>query len=212
MDIQLGKDIYQLLNDRAIFRKRDETLVLADLHLGKVQHFRKHGIYMPQQSAEKDYERLTDLIEWLKPRRVILLGDLFHSSNNHEWTMLSNVLSMFSATEFVLVLGNHDILDEKEYKQIRLTVVKEKLVEDDIVFSHHPQKKVQVDKFSIVGHIHPGFVLRGKGKQTIKLPCFHLRNNQLILPAFGSLTGLQLIERQKEDRVFGVTTNIVLEL
>lgn len=212
MELQLGKDTYQLLNEKAIFRKRDATLVVADMHLGKAQHFRKHGIYLPQQSAEKDYERLTGLIEWLKPKRIILLGDLFHSSMNHEWIMFASVLNMFKTIEFILVLGNHDILEEQHYEQVPLTVVKEQLVEEDIIFSHHPLKKIPIQAFCIAGHIHPGVVLRGKGKQTIKLPCFYLQKNQLVLPAFGSLTGLQLIERQKEDRVFGVTTNIVMEI
>ncbi|HRG38265.1 MAG TPA: ligase-associated DNA damage response endonuclease PdeM [Bacteroidia bacterium] len=212
MELQLGKDTYQLLNDRAIFRKRDETLILADLHLGKAQHFRKHGIYMPQQSAEKDYERLTELIENVQPKRIILLGDLFHSSINHEWIMFCNVLNMFKTTEFILVLGNHDILEKQHYQQVHLTVVKEQLVEDGVIFSHHPLKEIPTGSFCIAGHMHPGVVLYGKGKQTIKLPCFHLRKNQFVLPAFGSLTGLYLIERQKEDRVFGITTNIVMEV
>lgn len=212
MELQLGKDTYQLLNDKAIFRKRDQTLILADLHLGKAQHFRKHGIYLPQQSAERDYERLTELIEYLHPKRIILLGDLFHSSINHEWTMFCNVMNTFKTTEFVLVLGNHDILEEQQYQQAHLTVVREQLTEDDIIFSHHPLKKTPENAFCFAGHIHPGIKLHGKGKQTIKLPCFFLRKNQFILPAFGSLTGLHLIERQKEDRVFGVTTNIVMEV
>jgi metallophosphoesterase superfamily enzyme len=126
--------------------------------------------------------------------------------------MFCDVVNAYKKIEFILVLGNHDILAEKHYQQVCLTVIREHLIEEDIIFSHHPQKKIPKDKFCIAGHIHPGIVLYGKGKQSIKLPCFYLQKKQLILPAFGSLTGLQLIERKKEDSVFAITTNIVMEV
>jgi uncharacterized protein len=212
MQLDIGKHTYQFLNEKAIFRAYDQTLIIADLHLGKAQHFRKHGIYLPQQSAERDYERLTDLIHSLNPKRIILLGDLFHSDVNHEWTMFCDVVNTHKKIEFILVLGNHDILKEEHYNQVCLKIVKGQLEEEDIVFSHHPLKKVPKNKFCMAGHIHPGVVLYGKGKQSVKLPCFYLLKNQLVLPAFGSLTGLQLITKEKEGRVFVITTHIVMEV
>ncbi|HET6227475.1 MAG TPA: ligase-associated DNA damage response endonuclease PdeM [Bacteroidia bacterium] len=212
MQLQLGKHSYHLLNEKALFRASDKTLIIADLHLGKAQHFRKHGIYVPQQSAERDYERLTELIQSVEPKRIILLGDLFHSTLNHEWIMFCDVVNMHKKIEFILILGNHDILKEEHYTQVCLQVKRGFLEEEDIIFSHHPLKKIPKNKFCIAGHIHPGVVLHGKGRQSIKLPCFHLSQNQLILPAFGSLTGLQIIAPGKEDGVFVVTTNIVMEV
>lgn len=210
MEVQLGKEKYLLLNEKALFRSSDATLIIADLHLGKAQHFRKNGIYLPQKSAEKDYERLKQLIASLQPRRVILLGDLFHSTYNHEWELFCEFVRHFNTIEFVLVLGNHDILEEKHYKGICSKIVQEVLEEGDILFSHHPLKKIDKDKLNIAGHVHPGVVLYGKGKQHVKLPCFYHSNNQLILPAFGSLTGLQLIIPEKDAKVFVVTPSRVV--
>lgn len=212
MQLEFGKHTYLLLNEKALYRACDKTLILADLHLGKAQHFRKHGIYLPQQSAERDYERLTDLIQALEPQRMILLGDLFHSSMNHEWIMFCDIVNTYKYIEFVLVLGNHDILREDQYKSISLKIEKDVFEEDEIIFTHHPLEKVPSNKFLIAGHIHPGVVLYGKGKQSVKLPCFYLYKNQLILPAFGSLTGLHVIKPAKGSRVFGVLTNIVMEV
>jgi DNA ligase-associated metallophosphoesterase len=212
MELQLGKKTYVLLNEKALFRASDATLIIADLHLGKAQHFRKNGIYLPQKSAEKDYERLKQLITSLKPQRIILLGDLFHSTYNHEWELFCEFVNSFKKIEFVLILGNHDILDEKYYKGICSKIVQKEMEEEDVIFSHHPLKKIPKDKINIAGHIHPGVVLHGKGKQHVKLSCFYWCADQLILPAFGSLTGLQLIVPEKEARVYVVTTNSVMEV
>jgi DNA ligase-associated metallophosphoesterase len=212
MELRLGKETYILLNEKALFRAGDATLIIADLHLGKAQHFRKNGIYLPQKSAEKDYERLKQLITSLKPRRIILLGDLFHSTYNHEWELFCEVVNSFKKIEFVLILGNHDILEEQHYKSICSKIVEDVLEEEDVVFSHQPLKKTPENKINIAGHIHPGVVLSGKGKQHVKLPCFYWFNNQLILPAFGSLTGLQLIVPEKEAQVYVITTSRVMEM
>jgi DNA ligase-associated metallophosphoesterase len=212
MELQFGKETYLLLNEKALFRASDATLIIADLHLGKAQHFRKNGIYLPQKSAEKDYERLRLLINTLGPRRIILLGDLFHSTYNHEWELFCEFVNDFKEIEFVLVLGNHDILEEQHYKRICSKIVKEVLEEDDIIFSHHPLKKIPEHKINMAGHIHPGVVLYGKGKQRVKLPCFYWHKNQLVLPAFGSLTGLQLITPEKQASVYVVTDNRVLSI
>jgi uncharacterized protein len=212
MEVQLGEETYVLLNEKALFRASDATLIIADLHLGKAQHFRKNGLYLPQKSAEKDYERLNFLIDSLQPQRIILLGDLFHSSFNHEWNIFCEFVNAHKTIDFVLVLGNHDILEEKHYKDVCSKIVKDTLEEGDVIFSHHPLKQIPLGKVCIAGHIHPGVVLYGKGKQHIKLPCFYYSNNQLILPAFGSLTGLQLIVPEKEAKVYVVTTNIVMEV
>lgn len=212
MEIQLGKEKYILLNEKALFRSADATLIIADLHLGKTQHFRKHGLYLPQKSVEKDYDRLRILIQSFHPKRIILLGDLFHSSFNHEWNIFCDFVNAYRKIEFILILGNHDILEEKQYATICSRVIKNTLEEGDIIFSHHPLKKIPKGKYAVAGHIHPGVVLHGKGKQHVKLPCFYHSMNQLILPAFGSLTGLQLIVPEKESKVYVVTTNIVMEV
>jgi DNA ligase-associated metallophosphoesterase len=212
MEIQIGNQTYVMLREKALFRPADDTLILADLHLGKAQHFRKNGIYIPQKSAEKDYERLTALIHSTKPARIILLGDLFHSTYNHEWQLFCEFVKNSKQIEFVLVLGNHDILDKAHYKHICSEIIENTFEEGDVIFSHHPLKKIPTGKVCLAGHIHPGVVMQGKAKQQMKLPCFYQHANQLILPAFGSLTGLQVIKPEKNAQVYVITTNRVVAL
>ena len=60
-----------------------------------------------------------------------------------------------------------------------------------IHFVHDLMPAVSNDEqFCISGHIHPGVVLKGKGKQRITLPCYKINERRLILPAFSLFTGL----------------------
>ncbi|MEO6902015.1 MAG: ligase-associated DNA damage response endonuclease PdeM [Bacteroidia bacterium] len=212
MEVQIGQEIYNLLSEKAIFRIKDSTLIIADLHLGKAQHFRKNGISIPPISAQKDYEILKRLILKYNPLRIILLGDLFHSSHNVEWTIFCDFVNAFKHIEFVLILGNHDILEIHHYKSVCLTLIENTLEEGDLILSHYPLQNFPSDKINIAGHIHPGIALYGKGKQRLQLPCFYFYKNQFILPAFGSLTGLQLIGRTKETSVYVIAENKVIEI
>ena len=59
----------------------------------------------------------------------------------------------------------------------------------------------------------PGAVaVGGAGRQTLRLPCFHLKTNQLILPAFGAFTGTHALDPEPGDRFFALTGDAVVPL
>ncbi|MDQ3049193.1 MAG: ligase-associated DNA damage response endonuclease PdeM [Bacteroidota bacterium] len=213
MQIEIKDTPIELLSEKAIFIPGTKTLVIADLHLGKASHFRKHGISIPMESAEKDYLRLKQLIDQVRPPRVLLLGDLFHSEHNNEWKWFCDFVNGYKEVEFILVMGNHDILDKKHYKEVCLTLVDEELIESELIFSHKPMKKVPEGKFNLAGHLHPGYKVRGKGRQSILLPCFYKTIDQMILPAFGSLTGLALMnDKGKKSEVYVIANDKVIKM
>ena len=43
--------------------------------------------------------------------------------------------------------------------------------------------------FYFAGHVHPAVVLRGRGRERLRLPAFVWRPGQLVLPAFGDFVG-----------------------
>src|SRR4051812_31565878 len=71
----------------AIFWEDKNALLISDVHLGKVSHFRKHGMAIPGNAASKNFEQLTIAIDFFKPETIIFLGDLFHSKINKEWDL-----------------------------------------------------------------------------------------------------------------------------
>lgn len=202
----------QLHAHKAIYWEEAQSLLIADLHLGKVAHFRKNGLAAPASAAQVNYERLADLIQQFSPQRVLFLGDLFHSRLNYSWEQFCRFLLDFPSISFELIKGNHDILPEAIYQSSALAIHPETLTIPPFILSHYPLEEVPAGLYNFYGHLHPGVVLEGLGKQRLKLPCFHFGAQQGVLPAFGVFTGLSLVRPQADDRVFVVAENEVLEV
>lgn len=212
MKVTVFEEELEMLPEKALFWISKKILLVADLHLGKINHFRKAGIPVPTKANNRNWESILHLIETTKPKRVIFLGDLFHSHYNEEWEVLRQLIDNFPQVSFELVIGNHDILSDNQYSRNHLTLHRERLMEEPFVFSHHPMEEIKVDWYNLAGHIHPGVLLQGKGKQAVTLPCFYFGEQQGILPAFGSFTGLARIQPKKEDRIFVIAENIVVKI
>ena len=212
MELVLQNISFTLLCEKAIYRPDKRILILSDMHLGKATHFRKAGIYMPAESMQKDYAQLRLLIHRLVPEQVYILGDLFHSDHNSEWELFAHTVKAFPEVKFTLVMGNHDILKHHHYEDLNMILVKNKLIEDNIVYSHAPLKDIGDTYINIAGHIHPGVRLTGVANQSITLPCFYLHDSCLLLPAFGHLTGLYIMRNVKGAKIFAVTGNKVIDV
>lgn len=206
---QIGTHTFRLLPQKAAFLVEQKALLLADLHLGKINHFRKSGIPLPPSANDHNTGKIIDLIQHVKPHRVIFLGDLFHSHYNEEWPVLGQIINHFASCSFELVRGNHDIMSDYQYERFGIKVVDELLL-DSLLFSHHPLESVPDGLYNIAGHIHPGARLHGRGRQAITLPCFYFGEKQGLLPAFGSFTGLARITVSKNDRIFVVANDEII--
>lgn len=203
-----------LLADKAAYYKPKKALLIADLHFGKVTHFRKSGLAVPAAAINKNWQRFTDVVLNSNAKDVYLLGDLFHSQINTEWIEFKEIITNLPDYQFHLVVGNHDIFDKQYYLDIGVIVHEESLLLDQLLLTHEPLeiKDIPDDQLNICGHIHPGTLLRGMGRQTMRLPCFHYDNRQLILPAFGEFTGLYVLEKKKTSRIFVVAEEQVIEV
>lgn len=199
-----GEDL-ALLPERAIYWASKKILIVSDLHLGKAGHFRKHGIPISRKIHHTDLQILESLLAKHKPKQVILLGDLFHSIENNEWQDFLHFLSVYDFVEFILIEGNHDILNEYP-KLLKLTQLLEL---PPFSFSHI---KEESSYYNLSGHIHPGIAVKGKGRQSITMPCFYFSKSHGLLPAFGQFTGVKKIRPKKEDHVFGIADGTVIEL
>lgn len=190
LELRINNKTVYLLAEKCIFFPENETLVIADIHLGKAAHFRKAGIIIPQQAGtDRDFNILQSLLDKYQAKRIIFLGDLFHSAENAAWQHFVDFSRKHRQTELILIKGNHDVLPTAYYTQGNLKVHLETLREDFILYSHAPLPEVPRDVLNIAGHVHPAVNLKTKGKQSLRLPCFHLESSLLLLPAFGSLTG-----------------------
>jgi uncharacterized protein len=203
--INWANQSFVLSTEKLVFWEEEKTIILSDTHLGKVGHFRKEGIAIPQQAAKVELYRLVSVIQFFNPQKIIVVGDLFHSHFNLEVELFAEWKKCFNHIEFILVKGNHDILASTVYERLGINVVKENLNIKNIQFTHHINtNEVDVNTHYVHGHIHPGFHFKAKDRMGLTLPCFHFTKNILALPAFGAFTGLYKINPGKNDKVFAI--------
>ncbi|WP_439582328.1 ligase-associated DNA damage response endonuclease PdeM [Dyadobacter bucti] len=212
MQIEIRGNHFLLLTQRAIFWQETQTLLIGDLHLGKITHFRKEGIAIPNNAAGNNFERLDEIVKNTGATRIIFLGDLFHNKYNSEWETFRAWRAQHHYIEMIIVIGNHDILPVSLFLESDMQVYQTDYEEEDFIFTHHPKVELDGSKFVFAGHVHPVFTTYGRGRQSLRLPCFVVDNHQAILPSFGVFTGgfqMDLAEERKiyittETRVFSV--------
>ncbi|UII24422.1 ligase-associated DNA damage response endonuclease PdeM [Fulvivirga maritima] len=208
--IDLKGERLQLLPEKALFWEKKRILLLADMHLGKANHFRRSGIAVSSELNNQNVERFINVLHKWQPERVLFMGDLFHSHYNEEWEVLGQVLKYFPAMSFELIIGNHDIMSEYQYLKHQLLLHEEPLLIEPFSLSH---ETIENDTFyNIAGHLHPGVRLKGLGRQSLKLPCFYFGAKYGLLPAFGEFTGLALIKPKKDDQIFVISNQEVLKV
>jgi len=209
----LGQNLL-LLPQKAIYWEQQKALIIADVHLGKVGHFRKAGIAIPRDMEQSDLSTLSDLIHEYRPQKLLFLGDLFHSDMNNDWDWFILWRSQFPGLQIILVRGNHDIIPDKHYQQLDIELHDELLIHP-FLMQHHPcvdERLQNAEGYVFCGHIHPGVSLSGRGRQSITLPCFAFGSKQAVLPSFGQFTGKVAIRNQKTDRIFAVLKDKVMAI
>jgi len=207
--IKIRQETFTLTNQRALFWEEQKALILSDLHIGKTAHFRKNGIALANQIMKNDLERLSILIEYFKPEKFIVVGDLLHAGDNSDVDEFCSWRNQYSDLEFHLIEGNHDRISKKLESKLCLNFKSELLELEDFMLIHDFEKKHP--KFQITGHIHPGFVINSVVKK-IKLPCFVVTENQLLLPAFSEFTGLDTKNLPKKGRFYVFTDAEIYEI
>jgi DNA ligase-associated metallophosphoesterase len=205
LEVDICSEKLTLLAEKGIFWKKKRALIVSDLHLGKAGHFRKHGIPISGKIHVTDLKILENLITQHDPKEVILLGDLFHSYRNNEWDDFLRFVTIFDSVRFILVRGNHDIIEEYP----STLVVVDTLDRFPFCFTH---QKEETEQYNISGHIHPGFRIRGIAREGLTLPCFYFSTDHAVLPAFGQFTGIKKIRGNEGDKIFGIADDNVMEL
>ncbi|UII23594.1 ligase-associated DNA damage response endonuclease PdeM [Fulvivirga ligni] len=211
MVAEIKGEQFLLLSEKALFWEKHRILLIADLHLGKANHFRRSGIAVSQQVNDHNIEKLIQVLNQCQPARVIFMGDLFHSHYNQEWEVFGQVLKYFPAISFELIIGNHDIMSEYQYLKHQLKLHQEPLIIAPFSLSHETMETESEDLYNIAGHLHPGVRLTGKGRQSVKLPCFYFGKEFGLLPAFGEFTGLAIVKPKKDDQVYVVLDKQILK-
>jgi DNA ligase-associated metallophosphoesterase len=198
----------ELLPQRALWHKATGCLLVADLHLGKAESFQASGIPLPSDGDLSTLNQLLDLAAQLEPQRVVVLGDLIHSRVGLTAELRAKIRALpeLLGCALELIGGNHD---QGSWLEGLRAGPPQRC--GDLWLSHEPCTPNEVDLLNVAGHVHPVTVL-GQGADRLRLPCFALHRNarQLLLPAFGHLTGGYAVSTEyqrwviADDQVLGV--------
>ncbi len=190
--------------ERTVFWEAEKTLLIADLHIGKSGHFRKAGIGIPQSVYKDDLHRLVSQLLFFKAERLIIVGDLSHSKANRELELFQRWRNDFSSLDIHLTKGNHDILEDQWYQESVISVHPHMLQIGKFGFTHEPLESFNDDLYYFAGHVHPAIQVRGRGRQSMRLPCFYFSQQQAILPAFSFFTGSYTVRPYAGEKVVAI--------
>ena len=211
--IEVAGQAMVLLPQKAALLPHSHTLLIADAHIGKATSFRALGVPVPGGTTSETLAGLQALVARHEVRRIVFLGDFLHSARSHAAATLAAVgrwRTQHPALQLVLVRGNHDDRAGDPPAELGFEVVDEPLREGALALCHHPRPLD--DAFVIAGHLHPCVSVHGRARERLRLPCFHWLDRMLVLPAFGSFTGMHPVRRTSGDRVFAVAGDAVREL
>lgn len=213
----IHKNTFWVSSERCLWWEEENTMIVADLHLGKTGHFRKEGIGIPGGVYKADLQRLMAQLYFFKADRLIIVGDLTHSSVNQELDHFKKWRKDFSSLQIDLVKGNHDILDEGWYADANVSVIPYHLAIKEFCFRHDlkigkDEPSPADDLYFFAGHVHPGITIRGKGRQSLRFPCFYFTSSYCILPAFSRFTGTYSVDKKKNETVYAIANNQLINV
>jgi DNA ligase-associated metallophosphoesterase len=168
------------------------TLILSDLHLGKLETIAAAGAPMPVGLLEAELARLVSACEITGARRVLVLGDFLHTGVG----ATDVVCDAFAAARgrmgasVEVVPGNHDRALARVAERCGVRVLAEVVEEGPFVFTHDALRLETRERRGRViwaGHEHPAVTLRRRSER-IKLPAFVVCDRGVVLPAFSQFT------------------------
>ena len=180
----------QLLPERAVWWPQASTLFIADLHMGKAATYRALGQPVPGGTTQENLERLSALMVKHSPQQLIFLGDFLHAAAARTGSVMAALAQWrerHSDVGMTLVRGNHDSRAGDPPASLQIEVVDEPYLLGPFALCHHPQ--LHATHFVLAGHVHPVCRLSGRGRDSLRMPCFVLQTGQAVLPAFGEFTG-----------------------
>ena len=170
MKLVVGGESVALLAERALLW--NDLLVVADVHLGKGDHFRARGLPLPPGELDDDLDRLSGLLRETGARRLRVLGDLVHGAVKPATLARVSEWRAGIDAKIELVPGNHDRHEPTLPRGWGVDVLAAVVREGPFAFVHAPM--VVDGAFVWAGHVHPTVAFSGRADR-LRFPAFVLK-------------------------------------
>lgn len=160
-------------------------MLVADLHLEKASFYARQGQMLPPYDSRATLDELAGLVRQNSVRRVFCLGDNYHDDAGEarlEGGAARLLQGLTDGLEWIWISGNHD----RDVTGLWGGNVMPEWTGGGLSLRHEATTEPPWPEIS--GHYHPKLRVQIRGRH-VSRRCFVRTSRQLILPAFGSLTG-----------------------
>lgn len=202
MAVRVAGETVLLLPEKALYWPAEKMLIVADIHFGKAAAFRALGVPVPRGTTTENLLGLDALVDAHGAQHIVFLGDFLHARAAHASATQQAMLAWRerrSSLRLTLVRGNHDRHAGDPAAQLGIALVDEPHEVGPFAFCHHPD--IDTPGYALAGHIHPVYVLATRF-DALRLPCFVVGSERMILPSFGSFTGGHAIRPEPGDTIY----------
>ena len=201
-EVRVAGETLLLLPEKALYWPREKMLIIADIHFGKAAAFRALGVPVPRGTTSENLAGLDALVARHGARQVAFLGDFLHARAAHASSTQLAMLAWrarHADLGLMLVRGNHDLHAGDPAAALGIELVDEPHTVGPFAFCHHPD--LEAPAYALGGHVHPVYVLATRF-DALRLPCFVVGPDRMILPSFGSFTGGHAVRPGPDERIF----------
>ncbi|WP_408959272.1 metallophosphoesterase [Natrinema sp. 74] len=181
-------DVPFAVRDRAVWFPAADTLVLADVHLGKAA---ASSVEAPIGDGADVVERLRGHLAATDPDTVVVAGDLLHSFSRLPRGVERDLERFVDAVDaagadLIVTPGNHDTMLEAVFDGE--TAAEYRLADGETVVCHGHERPQSAAERYVIGHDHPALSIDGRKRPCVLYgPDADAGATVLVLPAFTRL-------------------------
>jgi len=208
--------VVDLMPERALFVRAARALVVADVHVGKSESYRRFGVPSTDGIDEESLIRLSRAAMRAEAKVIVVVGDLTHSAEgigDAERERFAEFRQRCSLP-IRLVEGNHDRGARTLPPEWMIDRVGDDFALGGVHFRHDPQD-VRADAgeagWTVCGHLHPVLSV-SRGVRSVEAPAFVIdpRKRTVVLPAFSKFTRGVRVEPSARAQLFPIVEGTVL--
>jgi len=185
------------LMDLALYLKKEQILIIGDIHLGYEESLSQQGVLVPRFQLEETIKRLEKILKKLKIKEVVITGDLKHEFGKILYTESRDTLQfldfLLKKYKVTIIKGNHDTI-LTYIVQKRDIELKQYYKINNFFICHGDRLMENLDFFNsntiIIGHEHPAISI-SKNSRSETFKCFligkYKNKNLIVMPSFNIL-------------------------